>query len=67
MYQITVESINQFKRVEWRETVEAKSKAAATRKANLIVKDAEFSSLEAISVNKFTNKYDSTMEIWQLI
>jgi phage regulator Rha-like protein len=62
MYQITVESINKFNRIEWSETVEAKSKAAATRKANKIIK----STGEEANTHKHTNEFDSKMEIWQL-
>lgn len=63
MYQITVESINKFKRVEWAETVEAKSKAAVARKANEIIK----STGEKVTVNKIQNQYDETLQIWQLV
>ena len=62
MYQITVESINKFNRVEWSETVEAKSKAAVTRKANEIIKSIG----EEVNTHKHTNQFDSKMEIWQL-
>ena len=62
MYQITVESINKFNLVEWRETVEAKSKAAASRKANQVIK----STGEEVTVNKIQNQYDKTVQIWQL-
>ena len=63
MYQITVESINKFNRVEWRETVEAKSKAAASRKANVIIG----STGETVTVNKIQNQYDEKIQTWQLV
>jgi len=63
MFQITVESINKFNRVEWKETVEGKSKAAAARKANEIIKSIG----EEVTVNKIQNQYDETLAIWQLI
>ena len=63
MYQITVESINQFNRVEWQEIVQAKSKAAVSRKANKIVKSIG----EEVNINKIQNQYDETLQIWQLV
>lgn len=63
MYQITVESINKFNKVEWRETVTGKSKAAASRKANETIKSIGL----PVEVNKIQNQYDETLQIWQLV
>jgi len=63
MFQITVESINKFNRVEWKEEVEGKTKAAATRKANEIIKSIG----EEVTINKIQNQYDKNLQIWQLV
>jgi hypothetical protein len=62
MHQITIESINKFNAIEWSETVQAASKAAASRKAYAVIRSCG----EAVNISKRVNEFDATIEVWRL-
>jgi len=62
MTQITVESVTKLGEVEWTETVTAASKAAASRKANDVIR----STGEHVAIEKHVNEFDSSIETWRI-
>ena len=62
MHQITIESYNKHGEREWRETVQAANKSAASRKAYGAIRSCG----ESVNIIKRVNEFDATIEVWRL-